>query len=94
LRLRPSPASPGGQGIAYESVLAFSLVMPAKAGIQGKRRGLRPWIPAFAGMTESGMVAEMAKCDCSALTAGEDSERRQANPRFRSFEADKDSQCT
>jgi hypothetical protein len=31
--------------------LSFS-VMPAKAGIQGKRRSLRPWIPAFAGMTE------------------------------------------
>src|SRR5215475_12504610 len=27
------------------------LVMPAKAGIQGKRRSLTPWIPAFAGMT-------------------------------------------
>jgi len=26
-------------------------VIPAKAGIQGERRGLRPWIPAFAGMT-------------------------------------------
>jgi hypothetical protein len=28
------------------------LVIPAKAGIQGNPRGLRPWIPAFAGMTE------------------------------------------
>src|SRR5690242_9586019 len=25
--------------------------MPAKAGIQGNRQDLRPWIPAFAGMT-------------------------------------------
>src|SRR5690349_22223290 len=25
--------------------------MPAKAGIQGKRRAVGPWIPAFAGMT-------------------------------------------
>jgi hypothetical protein len=28
------------------------LVIPAKAGIQGDKRGLWPWIPAFAGMTE------------------------------------------
>jgi hypothetical protein len=28
-------------------------VIPAKAGIQGNRhQGKRPWIPAFAGMTE------------------------------------------
>jgi hypothetical protein len=26
--------------------------MPATAGIQGERRSLGPWIPAFAGMTE------------------------------------------
>jgi hypothetical protein len=30
---------------------AASSVMPAKAGIQGKRRDLGPWIPASAGMT-------------------------------------------
>ena len=29
----------------------FLVVMPAQAGIQGKRQNLRPWIPAFAGMT-------------------------------------------
>jgi hypothetical protein len=29
----------------------FFTVMPAKAGIQGKRRNPRAWIPAFAGMT-------------------------------------------
>jgi hypothetical protein len=28
------------------------IVMPAKAGIQGKRRNLGAWIPAFAGMTK------------------------------------------
>src|SRR5690242_19959086 len=31
---------------------SYTTVMPAKAGNQGKRRGLWPWIPAFAGMTE------------------------------------------
>jgi hypothetical protein len=30
----------------------FSPVIPAKAGIQGNQRDLRPWIPAFAGMTD------------------------------------------
>src|SRR4029077_11725266 len=30
---------------------ALSCVIPAKAGIQGNRRILQPWIPAFAGMT-------------------------------------------
>ena len=29
----------------------LSSVIPAKAGIQGDKRALRPWIPAFAGMT-------------------------------------------
>ncbi|MDB5362530.1 MAG: hypothetical protein JWO51_3827 [Rhodospirillales bacterium] len=35
----------------------FSIVIPAKAGFQGKRNDLsdvirhQPWIPAFAGMT-------------------------------------------
>jgi hypothetical protein len=28
-------------------------ITPAKAGVQGKRRVLQPWIPAFAGMTRS-----------------------------------------
>ena len=27
------------------------IVIPAKAGIQGDRWGLWPWMPAFAGMT-------------------------------------------
>jgi hypothetical protein len=37
--------------------LAFpSFVIPAKAGIQGNQRGLRPWIPAFAGMRRGGGV--------------------------------------
>ena len=31
---------------------ALPFVIPAKAGIQGQRRVLQPWIPAFAGMTE------------------------------------------
>src|SRR6202040_2906032 len=30
-----------------------STVTPANAGVQGKRRDLGPWIPAFAGMTVS-----------------------------------------
>src|SRR6185437_14131336 len=29
----------------------FHFVIPAKAGIQGKRRVLAPWTPAFAGVT-------------------------------------------
>jgi len=32
--------------------IAASSVIPAKAGIQGRRSRLLPWIPAFAGMTE------------------------------------------
>jgi hypothetical protein len=39
----------------------FSTVIPAKAGIQGPRgEGLaaRPWIPAFAGMTEEGRAQD------------------------------------
>jgi hypothetical protein len=31
------------------------IVTPAKAGVQGSRRTLRPWVPAFAGMTEKGL---------------------------------------
>jgi hypothetical protein len=30
--------------------------MPAKAGIQTRRRVLRPWIPAFAGMTVEDLI--------------------------------------
>jgi hypothetical protein len=32
-------------------VESFWFVMPAKAGIQGKRLSGRPWPPAFAGVT-------------------------------------------
>jgi hypothetical protein len=37
--------------------------MPAKAGIQGKRRNLGPWIPAFAGMTEWNAICRGATAD-------------------------------
>jgi hypothetical protein len=30
----------------------FPVVIPAKAGIQGRKIRRLPWIPAFAGMTE------------------------------------------
>jgi hypothetical protein len=30
----------------------FPFVIPAKAGIQGRKTRRLPWIPAFAGMTE------------------------------------------
>ncbi len=33
------------------------LVIPAKAGIQGRRLRRLPWIPAFAGMTEEGKAS-------------------------------------
>jgi len=38
--------------IALSPRTHFFTVRPAKAGIQGKRRGPWPWIPAFAGMTK------------------------------------------
>src|SRR6185312_13440824 len=37
-----------------------SPVIPAKAGIQGRRARLSPWIPAFAGMTKGEEVAMVA----------------------------------
>jgi len=38
-------------------VIAFKLVVPAKAGIQSREgSALPPWIPAFAGMTNWGRV--------------------------------------
>jgi hypothetical protein len=34
-------------------MIRFSTVIPAKAGIQSHaKQRLRPWIPAFAGMTD------------------------------------------
>ena len=33
-------------------------VTPAKAGVQGQRQSAYPWIPAFAGMTNSDMIEE------------------------------------
>jgi hypothetical protein len=39
----------------------FFLVIPAKAGIQGHRTRLLPWIPAFAGMTMDGAVLDSGR---------------------------------
>ena len=41
----------GGEREVTEEGEFLSGVIPAKAGIQGERRSLGPWIPAFAGMT-------------------------------------------
>jgi hypothetical protein len=46
--------------VGKESYASFFAVMPAKAGIQGKRRGLQPWIPAFAGMTNERDAIEIS----------------------------------
>jgi hypothetical protein len=50
----------GGHQAELLSRKAPSTVIPAKAGIQGKRRNPRAWIPAFAGMTKekAGMAKE------------------------------------
>src|ERR1051326_3085594 len=35
--------------------------MPAKAGIQGRRQDLGPWIPAFAGMTRYSIAPSLPR---------------------------------
>ena len=60
-----SPAL-AGRAIAFAGIPVFlSVVIPAKAGIQGFKTRHLPWIPAFAGMTvEEG--AAMVKCNSPA----------------------------
>ena len=55
LSITRKAASARGANAKALTPAIFSTVIPAKAGIQGPRGEVpaaRPWIPAFAGMTE------------------------------------------
>jgi hypothetical protein len=58
--------------IAFDGIPVFlSVVIPAKAGIQGFKTRRLPWIPDFAGMTVENEGAAIVKCDSPATKWGE-----------------------